>query len=106
MNNNLSESTAPFSGGRILSLPVGGSCLVSGSLVSLRLAPLGEEVNNKPAHDVDNRNDNNSDGGPIQWSRLRWWHWVILFVVSFLCGAGEYTLWRLLTPNDQSSEVL
>jgi hypothetical protein len=89
IHNNFPKAAPPISGGCILSLPVSGGCLVSGSLVSLRFAAFGEEMHNKPADNIDDGDNNNSDSGPIQWSGLRWWHWLILYVVSFLCGTGE-----------------
>ena len=64
----------------------------------LLITTLGKRVNNEPAdhaNDADTNSNNNSDGRPIRWDLLRWYHRVILGWASFFTGAGMPPIWWL-----------
>ena len=73
--------------------------------ITLPFPSLGEVVIDKPANDVNNSSYKNSNGWPIYLGRLRWYHWIVFWIVSFFCGAGECLIWRLLKSNAKKRAV-
>jgi len=92
MNNDLTESAAPFGSGCVLSLPVSGCGFLLSSLISLSLPSFGEKMNNKPTRDIHNQSANYSDGRPIRFELFGWYHWLVLVRLFFFNGPSMCAL--------------